>query len=542
MPTSNRRALQLVLIEDNPGDRLLVRSLLEEDPDQRWEIAEAATLAEGLRALDEASCDAVLLDLNLPDGSGVEVVRQVIGRVPNMPIVVLTGSIETSLGDVCVQAGAEDYVPKAGLGAHALRRALGYAISRRQRLQLAELKKRLDATARLAASVAHEINNPAAIIDGSMELIARRCELLRSELLRNADTPPLLRDLADGLLREIDEVVGTNRTCIERIATVVKSLGAFSRPDVDAVSEVRVDELVRHAMRLSRADLRFLARVEDDLETAPAIVGNRDKLVRLVMNLLVNSAQAFDKPSPEQNVVRLKLSVDGSHLRLVVSDNGAGMNADVLGRAFEPFFTTRDNRETPGLGLTICADIAHYHGGTITAESRVGEGTSVTVSLPIESELTLPKAATPARTPKAATPESPIQRILLIDDEPLLRAVTTQLLSSDFEVVTAEDGVDALSILRDDDAFDAIVCDLVMPNMDGPSFYEELANVSPELRLRTVFMTGGAYTERTRRFLATQPVAVVSKPFRRKELLEAITQQVVAAQLVDGQPANADQE
>ena len=164
------------------------------------------------------------------------------------------------------------------------------------------------------------------------------------------------------------------------------------------------------------------------------------------------------------------------------------------------------------------------------------------VSLPIASELTLPKATTSAPPSQDATPESPIQRILLIDDEPLLRAVTTQLLSSDFEVVTAEDGVDALSILRDDDAFDALVCDLVMPNMDGPRFYEELANVSPELRLRTIFMTGGAYTERTRRFLATEPVAVVSKPFRRKELLEAITQQVVAAQLVDGQPANADQE
>lgn len=537
-----RRALKLVLVEDNPGDRLIVRSFLEDDPEQQWEIVEAPNLATGIEAIVSGQGDAVLLDLHLPDGEGPDVVTRMAEVAQGVPIVVLTGSAEAAIGSACVAAGADDYVSKTTLSEHGLRRALGYAVSRRQRRQLVELRTRLESTARMAASVAHEINNPSAIIDGSMELIARRCELLRSELMRNADTPPLLRDLADGLLREIDEVVSTNRTCIERIATVVKSLGAFSRPDADAVTEVDLSQLVRHAIHLARADFRFVASVDEDLPDSTKIVGNRDKLLRMVLNLLANAVLAFPDASPESNRVLLRVSETDEGLVMSVSDNGSGMSGEVLDRAFEPFFTTRTHLDAPGLGLTICADIAHYHAGAIAARSALGEGTTVEVTLPFENGLAVPERLAPAEDLEDRRPSAPIRRILLVDDEPLLRAVTTQLLAPDFEVITAEDGVEALERLKDDDAFDAIVCDLVMPNMDGPSFYERLGDVSPELKLRIVFMTGGAYTERTRHFLAHEPVAVVHKPFRRNELLDAITQQVVTAELVDARAANADEE
>jgi CheY-like chemotaxis protein len=178
------------------------------------------------------------------------------------------------------------------------------------------------------------------------------------------------------------------------------------------------------------------------------------------------------------------------------------------------------------LGLSISHEIVRRHGGTMTAQSD-GKGARFEIVLPEHTGLE-PSRPTPPRSQAPTTGAR--ARILLIDDEEMLRRVLKATLR-DHDVELAEDGAAALAIVRRDQAFDVILCDLMMPNVDGPAFFDILSVEFPHLVERVVFVTGGVFTSRARDFLARVPARVLDKPLGLDVL-----RGVVAEMLARGRP------
>jgi PAS domain S-box-containing protein len=363
---------------------------------------------------------------------------------------------------------------------------------------------RLIAAGTLAAGIAHEINNPLTYVLGSVELMKLR---LGAHPDAAAATKELIAQMIDG---------------VERIRSVVADVRSFARQDDDAAGPVDLRAVCTSALRIVATDLRHRATVKTEFaEDTPLVVANESKLGQVVMNLLVNAVQAM----PEQRtvnessiVVRTRKLATGEAV-IDVEDNGTGIAADVLPQLFDPFFTTKPIGLGTGLGLAVCEGIVASVGGRIEIATEVGRGTTFTVVLPAM----VPSARVAAAPPAIVTPSNTTPHVLVIDDEPLIRSVVVRtLVSHGYDVDEAETGREGLDRALAGDLHQVILCDLMMPDLDGATLYDELTKQRPELRSRVVFISGGAVTERMRTFIDRPDVVVVHKPFAIERLVAAI--------------------
>ena len=195
------------------------------------------------------------------------------------------------------------------------------------------------------------------------------------------------------------------------------------------------------------------------------------------------------------------------------------MNRETLARIFEPFFTTKPRPHGSGLGLWISRQIVRELGGDIEVESEAGGGSTFTVVLPAAqaTQVALPSTDPPRLRPLAPRVMPP-RRILVVDDEPALRELLAEALAERAQVVTAPSGVEARELIEHDDRLDLVLCDLMMPGMDGLSLYAWVAEHRPALARRFVFMSGAAYTPEARAFLRKVHNERIDKPFRVRDL------------------------
>ncbi|HYU16775.1 MAG TPA: response regulator, partial [Candidatus Acidoferrum sp.] len=193
-------------------------------------------------------------------------------------------------------------------------------------------------------------------------------------------------------------------------------------------------------------------------------------------------------------------------------DTGIGMSPETLGRLFTPFFTTKPTGKGTGLGLSVTRTILESCGGAIEFESRLGEGTTARLKLPA------------VRPPAPVAPERSGKRglILVIDDEPFVANALGRLLRSrGFKTDVATDGRAGLAKLLAGD-YQAVVCDLMMPDFSGVDLYHELAATAPDRLRRLVFLSGGAFTPRAEEFVQEAKRPVLSKPWKVEALVAAI--------------------
>jgi len=244
----------------------------------------------------------------------------------------------------------------------------------------------------------------------------------------------------------------------------------------------------------------------------------------VVMNLVVNARDAMPRGGSllietanvdfgEDASTMPRDLVPGSYVTLTVTDDGCGMNSDTQAHMFEPFFTTKSDRGGTGLGLSICHQLVTSQGGEIALTSEVGRGTCVTVRLPIAS----PEQA-------GAPPEREAvrrRRVLIVDDEIKIAKLMQTTLDA-HDVTIASSGDEALGLLSAPDRFEVIVCDLMMPGLAGIDVHAAIAARYPGLERRMVFITGGAFTSTTERFLEQIPNECLTKPFSTRALVDAI--------------------
>lgn len=394
---------------------------------------------------------------------------------------------------------------------------------RRRDEQLA-LTDRLSSLGTLVASVAHEINNPLAYTLGNLTLASNELAELSERL-----PDPAAREVVERVLRSLKDA----EEGAHRVATTVKELRAFGRMEERSQHAVDPRACVDWAIRLTGNQLLHQSRLLTSLRDVPQVRANELKLSQVMVNLLTNAVQALTRER-EENEVKVSTWTDELGRAVIeVEDNGPGMTADVQSAIFEPFFTTKAPGQGTGLGLSICRSIVQSFGGEIAVESELGKGTRFSVRLPA----CVPDApeVSPAPTPPlpvariSLAPRGGRLKVLVIDDEPMIRSLVSKLLSSSYDVTSADGVRAALAYMNQSPDYNVILCDLMMPGQSGIDFFSVMRRLYPDLVDRVGFITGGAVTPDTSTFLETAARPVLSKPFNFESLL-ALVRQVLEAQ------------
>ena len=372
---------------------------------------------------------------------------------------------------------------------------------RRAQTQLQQADK-LAAMGQLVSGVAHEINNPAAIISGFAQTL-----------------------MLDELRPEQREIVEMVRDEAMRIGQITTNLLAFARMSGPERSLVDVNELVRRTHTLRSYHLHTL-NVEVRLELDPAeprVWANMSELQQMLLNFLINAEQALDGFAGHRGIT-LRTHAEGPEVRLECRDTGPGIPPEVRTRIFDPFFTTKPEGVGTGLGLSICYGIVRSHGGRISVESEPGHGASFQVVLPLDLRtMPRPSGGTAAPGPAGAEPLA----VLVVDDEPGIRQATARFLNrSGMQVRAVSDGAEALRALRGQ-SFDVILCDVRMPGMNGRDFLIRLREQAPDLVSTLIFATGDTLDADTAALLADSGAPSLVKPFDF-DALERLVRDVAA--------------
>ena len=358
--------------------------------------------------------------------------------------------------------------------------------------------QRLSTVGRMVAGVAHELNNPLAVIMGTLDL-------LRFE--------PLADRFGDRLARVTAQA--------QRAVKIVRTLLTLARKRPARRAAVDVNALLAETLELAAYDLRRAdVRVAPAFsETLPAMAADPDQLQQVLTNLVLNACHAMAE-SPGDRTLTVATEVDPAtdRVRVTVADTGPGIAPEHLPRIFEPFFTTKAESYGTGLGLSICRRIVESHGGEIRADSRPGEGARFTLELPAWRE----GGPQPAPDRLAAAPPPTSTRVLVVEDEPLVGDMMADLLVLDgHEVDRATNGREALELLARR-SYSLIITDVRMPDLGGPAFYRELCRIDAALSRRVVFVTGDVVNVDTRRFLDETGLAYVEKPFAVSDFQSAV--------------------
>jgi PAS domain S-box-containing protein len=361
---------------------------------------------------------------------------------------------------------------------------------------------RLAAIGTLAAGVAHEINNPLTYVQLSLQLIEAS---LKSIPGASAVVAELLRDATQG---------------VERVAEITRALRAFARPTNGATGPTDAVATLDAALRMVDNDLRHRANLVRTVSEVPPVTANAPRLEQVLVNLLLNAIQSLR--GREGDTITVEVAPrPPNEVAISVRDTGCGMSADVRARMFDPFFTTKPVGDGMGLGLSVSRTLVDAIGGKVLVESTEGVGTTMTLVLRAHAPQRAGAGGPITARANVQTTGTARRRVLLVDDEPLVRTLLADLLAPYHDVVSVESGTAAISALEHE-TFDVVLCDVMMPIMTGVDVHQHVAATWPGLERRFIFITGGAFTVDLEKFLASSGNHVLSKPFQLHAVLGAI--------------------
>jgi PAS domain S-box-containing protein len=373
----------------------------------------------------------------------------------------------------------------------------------RQREALLRAEK-VTTMSQILAGVAHELNNPLAVVTSY------------TELLREMTLGGPLGDRVEKVYRSV-----------QRCARIVKNFFALARQHPTERQKVQLNDIVKETLEL----LTYSLQVDDvevrmDLEEQlPPLWADPHQLHQLVVNLVANAHRAL-REVPRARRLTVSTAYDPSLSRVVmaVADTGPGIPPELKTRVFEPFFTTKPAGQGTGLGLPLCQGIVEGHGGMIRLDSTSEQGALFVVELPLSTAVIEAPEESLSTTPESLQGRT----ILVVDDEPDVAEVLAEVLMLEgYQVDTAPNGAAALLKVAEK-TYDLILSDLRMPELDGPGFYHELERRHPALCRRMVFLTGDTLSPETQVFLASAAVPTLNKPFALADIRQ-LTQHMLQA-------------
>jgi signal transduction histidine kinase/CheY-like chemotaxis protein len=388
---------------------------------------------------------------------------------------------------------------------HRLRSGLEAAVADRSRM-LEESRAALNeagrtAVGRFAAGVGREVKQPASSAAASLELLAQDLAGVPDEVLGK------LEDARAG----VRQVISLSRQ--------LQLAGSSATGANLTLSPVRLATVLEPAVATARARAEDRVALRVNVSKDLWARAHQDGLVELLTNLLVNAVQAI--PGLRGGTVAVQAVAQRERILLAVNDDGVGMSDDELRHVFDPYYGTKPPGMGSGLGLAAARSLAETMQGSLRFESAVGRGSRAVLELARAA----PPAAAEAAPPPPAEPSSePIRaNLLVIDDDAQVLSSMARLLGRQHVVRTASGVQEGLAAVAQQ-AFDMILCDVMMPRGGGERFWAELLVSAPAAVERLVFMTGGAATREAREFLRRQPRPVLIKPFDVMAVNEALRQ------------------
>lgn len=521
------RPLRVLHVEDSEDDSALVMRELRRGGFEP--VCERVDTQIAFKdALQGGDWDVIISDYSLPSYNGLTALADTRETGRDIPFILVSGTIgETGAVDA-MKAGAQDYVLKGSLARLPLavgREVREAAVRIEQRLMSERLtiSERMAPAGMLAAGVAHEINNPLAVVMTNLDFMADLLgQLAPDARSREAYRQELGDERTDrGLearLKEVDGSLRDAREAVERIRGVVRDVKLFSRSHDDDRAAVDVKAVMDSSIRMAWNEIRHRARLVKDYGDVPMVESNEARLGQILLNLLVNAAQAIPEGRVSDNEIRvLTRTAASGRVVIEVRDTGTGIPRALLARIFDPFFTTKPVGVGTGLGLSLCRRMVTDLGGEIVVESEVGTGTMFRLTLPAASSE--PRAESPAEGVAGPARRA---RVLVVDDESAVGRALQRSLGRYHDVVVVTQGRAALTRIASGERFDAILSDIMMPDVTGMEIHEELSRIAPDQATRMIFLTGGAFTARAREFLDRVPNPCMEKPFEMASLLAVI--------------------
>jgi len=371
------------------------------------------------------------------------------------------------------------------------------------RLQRAE---KMEAIGTLAGGIAHDFNN---ILMATIGF---------TELARIEETPEAR-----------NECLAQVMVACKRAKDLVNQILTFSRMQETEKQPVQITPVIKEGIKLLRSSIPSTIEIREAIENKPTVViADPTQIHQVLMNLCTNSAYAMRQSG---GVLQISLKQEeigkgaapaphglapGRYAKLTVSDTGQGIDEASLDRIFDPFYTTKRQGEGTGLGLSVVYGIVKGSGGSVEATSKPGQGTTITVYLP----LTAPSRETAARDEPEISGGT--ERILFVDDEAMLADIAGRVLRSlGYRVTTRTSSGEALELFRARHGdFDLVITDMTMPNMTGADLARQMLAIRPGLPV--ILCTG--YSEIMSAEQARQAGirGYVMKPLTRREIAKAV--------------------
>ncbi len=499
-------AIRLILVEDDVGDAGLITRTLT-----RAGIAVDSVRVvteDALRgALAAGGWDAIVAERALPGWGAMDALRVAQELEFDGPFVVLSNNVGEEAIAEALRAGADDYVLKVNVDRlpFALERGLAEVklrIGRRELAQRLNEAERLEAVGQLAGGIAHDFNNVLLVIRGYSAV-------LRATLSDEQQ------------LSDLDEIV----KAADRAAALTRQLLAFGRREVFAPRVVSVGEVVRDLESLLRCTIREDIELELRLDDVARVLADPAQIELVLVNLVVNGRDAIGESGTltvsvgeaqlgEPDGAISPLLPPGAYVRLTVADTGCGISEEHLAHVFEPFFTTKEDGVGTGLGLSTVYGIVAQSGGGVGIRTAAGEGTAISVYLPVAAEQV---SLDPAASSQPAL-ERGSETILLVEDEQPVRALVQRVLEgAGYRVLPASLPSEAELLLARGQHVDLLLTDVVMPEMSGYELAARVCGSRPELC--TLFMSGYSHPAAK---AAPVGAELLKKPFALDELASAV--------------------
>ncbi len=476
--------LHILHLEDDPNDADIIQFALEAAGIQ-CAVTRVQTQDDFVAALERGGIDLVLSDFTIPTFDGLSATKIVQARWPNLPVILVSGTLGEELAIEALKNGATDYVLKDRLArlVPAVRRAMKEVEARAERQRLKALfieAQKMEVVGQLAGGVAHDFNNILAIIMGNSDLLA--IELgAKNPLLKYTEEIGQASERAAGLTRQL--LVFSSKQTVQPVVLDLNQVVA----DLDKMLRRLIHENIAMAILPGQQ----LGRIKAD----------SGHIGQVLMNLVVNARDAMPKGGKlvlttanvtldDGHPARPPGAQPGDYVMISVADTGTGMSADVKARLFEAFFTTKPKGKGTGLGLATCHTIVHQSGGFIEVRSEVGKGTTFKIYFP-RVEQSLNVTARPGQ--KGPLPGG-TETLLVVEDDPSVRHLACGILQArGYHVLSAVNGQDALRVASEHTGspIGLVISDVVMPLMGGEVMAQWLKTTYPDLRI--LFTSG--YTD-----------------------------------------------